>query len=670
MAKGSAGNRERRIDISYFEGVNALVGDHVSKKQELRHAENMRSKTIGSIEKREGQVVTGTSSTVNSVTAATENINFAVDSNYGLFNFSNNKTGSSTKGLYRVSAKLLNALPMKVNVSDEVHLFDPYDTTQLTIFIKDNLAVTESVNNIPATPLGKVDIFALTTADKWTSIASNITPGQFETVAAEDCLFMSNYNDYNMYLDENETLVRSSDANIAINHLFNSPPAHIVNYYKSRLYLADYRVNGTRYKNTVLRSSYGLGIVALITDDIPTADLTTLIWTIPVSDTRYLYTDTGQNTLEIYRGPLKVADVVIASIQQYTITATLITFQNGFTGFLAADEVWISGTYTGKKVHRWINNGSVAGRDVKQYDTFKLSGGENEEIKMMATVGNIMLIASNSAMASWNDYVLQNFDIGIGCVSRRGWLKCLGSLYFVHYTGIFATTGSLPKLISSKVKPYIEGATRSGLENSAVGRSGQSIFFAIGDVTLKNPDGSIWKTLNGTCLEYNIIQDNWFIHIGVYADNFQTWIDTLNPDRLMFTDTTKNKAVKEFLSGENDDGDNIISRFDLNTFTLQPEYENFSDPKSVTIEVERGSAVQAFVALDRKPYYELQGMADKGITELPFVGEGPQQTTPPATRLVSVSLRDSSPQISKINRMTLKYIPGTSISESDLDVPQ
>jgi len=52
MASSSKGE-VKRLEIPYFEGVNSSVSQNISKKQELSHCENARSKTIGSIEKRE-----------------------------------------------------------------------------------------------------------------------------------------------------------------------------------------------------------------------------------------------------------------------------------------------------------------------------------------------------------------------------------------------------------------------------------------------------------------------------------------------------------------------------------------------------------------------------------------------------------------------------------------
>lgn len=78
---------KKRVEIEYFEGVNSFVASNLSKKTELMHAENARSKTIGTIEKREGQTATG--------------VAIPAVKNYGIFYFPvSTLTG---KGLYRIS---------------------------------------------------------------------------------------------------------------------------------------------------------------------------------------------------------------------------------------------------------------------------------------------------------------------------------------------------------------------------------------------------------------------------------------------------------------------------------------------------------------------------------------------------------------------------------------
>jgi len=326
---------------------------------------------------------------------------------------------------------------------------------------------------------------------------------------------------------------------------------------------------------------------------------------------------------------------------------------------LASDEIWIAGTYAGAKIIRWPTNPTAFGKDVKQYDTFKLAGGDNDPITMLTNIGNVLMVSNKNAMSTWNDYTLENFDLNIGCTSRVGYVKLLGSLYFMHYTGVYATSGSTPQLISNKVERYINGATKAGKEACAAGKKGRSVFFTLGDVTLYRPDGSVEKTLSDVCLEYSITQENWFVHTGVKASQFETFIESTDSDRLEFTDKAGTFAVKEFLSGETDDGTEIFLRVDLPRLTLNPHWDKLNTPISILLDTERGNSIKTFVAIDEgtQEYYELEGKIDKGLSIIKIHNKDASRGQPPPTRLISVSLRDSSKQLCKINRLAVVFTP-------------
>lgn len=321
--------------------------------------------------------------------------------------------------------------------------------------------------------------------------------------------------------------------------LYNSPRANKVAFYKSRIYLADYyTISDEELKTTVLRSSYPMGIISLLNGDVTASSGG--VWTLPVTDNKYFYITSGMNQYEIYRGNLKVATITISSITETAITATVanVVFESGYSTFLSSDEIWIAGTFSGEKQYRWISNASSIGRDVKQYDTFKLVGGDEDSITLLEPIGNILLIGNKNALMTWNDYNLENFDLGVGCCSKNGYVKLKGSLYFLHYSGIYSTSGSMPQLLSRKVERYIRGATKAGLEAAAAGFKGLSVFFTIGDVTLYNNDGSVWKVLPQVCLEFNVADQNWYVHTNITSTQFETFIDTDGAERLAMCSLT------------------------------------------------------------------------------------------------------------------------------------
>jgi hypothetical protein len=644
----------QRVDIPYFEGINGAVGHVLAKKTELAHAENARSKVVGTIEKREGQTITGTTTT---------GTQFYTSGNYSLAYFEN----GSPNTLYRISQAALSNLSITIN--ETVVMMEALSmsgvgtvTAPLNINVTDRVTITESVMDGIA---NTATIYYLATGSNyWTALTSagaGIPAAKFSHVIADGNLFLVNGYSNNRYIGSDGTTV--TDSSTGGGHLFNSPNAKKIAFYKNRLYLGNFKKDFEWYKTTVLRSSYPLGIVALVNADDSAFVATD---TLSVTDTKYFFADSGANSYEIWRGVTKICGFTINLVNELTVTAATVTHPTtGASGhsasILASDEIWIAGTYTGKKIFRWASNPTSGGKDVKLYDTFKLTGGDNDELKMMTTVGDVLMLGNNNSLATWNDYTLVTHDVGVGCVSLNGYVKSYGSLFFIHYTGVYSTSGGIPTMISQKVQRYIDGATKTGLENAAAGKKGKSVFFKIGTVTLYAPDGSVEKTLYDVALEYSIPDTNWYLHTNVKGDQFETYRTSSNFDMLEMTDDAGAHSVKQFLDSTvtTDDGVEIPFRADMNDLTLQSgAFENINNPFSISIEADRGAGMEAFVRVDRNKYYKLDGDVRKGVSTLKVHGADDTRGKPPVGRLFGVSIRDSSRQICKLDRLAVFFTPG------------
>lgn len=651
MAK-QQGPNESRITIPYFDGINAAVQPSLGKITELSHAENARAPIIGVLEKRQGQAKVGT---------ATNGAAFYTRANYALA--SQELIDTTYQGVFRVSATQTFSSTLTLSVFDSVLVTDVQLVgANTTLYVKtyDYITVSEAdiiprqfdgVGILDGTSFSST-IYSLTALNTWYPLtdaqATGIIGANFDDTIVDGSLVLVNGRDHNRMISSDGLTVTDATE---VGSLFSSPRAKKTESYKSRIYLANFIENGVKYGTTVLRSSYPLGIVALVNGDV------TASTTITVTDTNYFYTDAGMNLYDIYRGNT----LIYANVQVNTINETSVIANSAVT-LLSADEVWIAGTYTGAKQYRWVNNGSVSGRSVKQYDTFKLSGGEEDEITLFETIGNVLMIGNKNTMMSWNDYTLQNFDLGVGCVASRGSVKLLGTLYFLHYSGVYSTTGAAPVLVSRKIERYIRGATKSGLENAASGFKGTSAYFSIGNVTLYNADGSFWKTLNDVCIEYNVVDQKWYVHTNVPAEEFLNFIKTDGTEQLLISHGGTGKSVKEFLVGSTDDGKEIFFRADTNEIQIMKEFEYSVEPKTVVTNIHRGSLMTTMISLDGEPFYQIQGTNKKGITPLKVTARNQQQTQPVMGRIVQLSFRDSSKQLCRLVQVAIVYVP-TAITE-------
>lgn len=665
MAKST--EKTLRVEIPYFDGVNTLVGSNISKKQELSHIENARSVNIGTIEKRKGRRRLGSEIT------ATENFDifyFKNDGNNGFYRIS---TVSSVTSIYYLNnSSVWTALTgfgtTIYELGGSTTRFDitnpsgttfryTYDGTGTDPKVEHHIGYGTSVviaaqnftaaNNGTFTVTGTgTNYFDVTNAAGVAENNVTIGTGSIKvdgdkfshTIAGGRC-YLSNGMNNNMYIESDGTTV--VDSTTSTGNLYNSPKAKKINYYKNRLYVSDYVLSGARNKSGVQRSSNPLGIASLVNGDHASG-----VTTLNVTSTKYIY---ASDSLDVYRGNTSIETLTVTAKTENTITVSATS-----NALKSSDEIWVADTFGKEKVFRWVDN-APNGIKAKEYDTFDVSGGQDSRIKMMDNINNIMLLGSDDNLTVWNEYNLENFDLGIGCVSDNGYVKFLGGLWFMDYSGIFMTAGGAPKLMSSKVQKYIDGATKTGLEATAAGKNGYSVFFAIGDVTLYKNDGSTYKTLSDVVLEFNIKQENWYVHTGITATQFETYVSSSGVDRLEFSSTETKYHVFELFNTYEDDGDEIPMRIDSDLITLGRTFEQICVPMQVIVETERGSGIRCFVSLDDGPFYELDGNITKGCTILKVKNRDGQESTPPRCRQIKVSLRDFTKKPSKFSKIAIIY---------------
>lgn len=658
-----SGPKTARFPVPYIDGINSTVSPTMAKRTELSHAENARSPQIGVIEKRKGQTVTGTSPNGN---------RFIATENYGITRFTT--TNSAQQGVFRLSTSSEPTQTVSVSVYDHINVVESVpsgsfssptysiavSTTTFQTMAVDYVTITEPSFVAPQlndntirvmNSVSAVNIYYLSATGTWVKLsdtdAQSIPGGQFDYAVADQNLVIVNQNAKNRLLSsDGSTVTTSTDAG----SLYNSPPASKACFYKKRIHLADFISNGVRYPTSVVRSSYPLGIIALVNGDHAASPTTPL--NVNVTDTKYFYSASGMNSYDVYRGGTKIETITVSAVNETTVTVPSTS-----NAFNSSDEIWIAGTYAGAKQFRWVNNPTGSGRDVKQYDTFKLSGGDEDPITLFDTIGNVIMIGNHYSLATWDDYTLQAMDINVGCSSRTGSAKLLGTLYFIHYGGIYATTGSVPTLISRKVQRYIDGATRDGLEAAAAGVKGLSVFFAIGDVTLYKEDGSIEKTLTDTCLEYNVADQNWYVHTNVPIAEFVNFISADGVEHLYGTHGGNAKSVVDFLSGNTDDGSEIFFRADSQELQLVKEFEAYSNPLGIISDIRRGSQMKIYVSTDGEDFYALEGSPEKGVTTVKINDADPMGDKGVLCRRIKISYRDASKQLCRLNQFAILYAP-------------
>lgn len=662
--------------VPYFDGTNSNVSHSISKKTELYHTENANSPVIGAIAKRQGTRRLGSEMTATA--------------NYGLEFFEN----SGTNGFYRISAvsgtrsiyylngsavwtaltghgtslsaaqfssTIAEGCCFLVNNTDNNRYIDSAGTQ-----VYSSADIGDSTTQFDITnPTGTTIRYTYDSTGTNPNLTSNIKIGNIIHITA------SGFNVANqgwfVVTDVTSTYFEVANASGVVesnkvigtgvirtnNHLTGSPKANKINYFKDRLYLADYTIGTTRYKNGILMSSEPLGIVSLVDGD-HTAPITSLVAT----ETKYIKSD---DVLDVYRNGTFIGTVVVTAKNTDTNTLTINSFG---TNIKSSDELWVGGTYSGTRVFRWVDSPD-SGVDVKLYDTFKISGGQNDRIKMFTNIGDNMVIGNNSNLGFWNGTSMVNSDAGVGCVSDVGYTKVAGFLFFVHYKGLYslAPTMNTPQLLSSPIQRMFDGATTANLEASAVGAKGFSVVASLGDVTLYYPDGSIDKTMSSALIEYDLRKKNWYQHTNIKATQFATYKTSTNSDRLEYASTDTDYEIRELFTGNVDDavsaGTEIPFRIDTNRIVLGKSFENICYVEKIILETSKGAGVKVFISLDDAPFYEILGETNKGLTILKMTAKDTNITQPVRCRTIQISLRENSKKSCIINQLALVYTETT-----------
>jgi len=495
-----------------------------------------------------------------------------------------------------------------------------------------------------ATVGGTVRIYSLDAAAAWNPVAALAsTSGFFTSSEANGNLIMVNGDVANSYLKSDG--VTYVDESSATGHLYLSPKKpYCVNYYKDRIYMGNYmdQTGAVRFQNAVQMSSLPLGVIGLVDGDHLTG-----VTTVNVTDTKYVR---STDSLEVRRGGILITTLTVSAKTESTLTVAATG-----AALMSADELWVPNTYAGERIWRWADNAS--GDPSKTYDAFRVGSDQNDGITAMVNVGDNMVIFTKTSYGVWNNTQLMNGDYGVGCVSRRGWVKVSGAIYFISKNGLFRMNGGAPELVSAPIRRYFWGATKTGLENAVLGVKGESVFAYIGQVTVDNEDGSIEKVIDHCLAEYDLRQENCYVHsLPAALETLDNCPLDENIDVLLGSADDTNHGVYSVFEGETDLRTESPIYFRADTPWLFPNSyrERFSHPLSVSAHVLRGGPIEVFASLDGEPFFKLDSELKKGLSTVWFSKEN--RDDPMRCRKLKLSFRSFKDRQVRIGWVAMDYV--------------
>jgi hypothetical protein len=136
-------------------------------------------------------------------------------------------------------------------------------------------------------------------------------------------------------------------------------------------------------------------------------------------------------------------------------------------------------------------------------------------------------------------------------------------------------------------------------------------------------------------------------------------LDNITIKKVIVSAVEDNIPIKEFLTGNTDEGKEIFFRADTQTLQIQPSPQMYSNPIAIITEVERGTQLKAFISLDDKPFYQLEGTVTKGVSIVKPNAASNEKVKPPLAQSIQLSYRDSSKQLCRLIQAAVITTPTT-----------
>ena len=340
-----------------------------------------------------------------------------------------------------------------------------------------------------------------------------------------------------------------------------------------------------------------------------------------------------------------------------------LTIEAGSTiyggGYDASGRITVAGTFTanGEPGNMITINGTGA-----QYG----SGGKGE---IYAAVSSTSYINVSNSVAGGTGAPFDNTNGGVDSGGNSNWQFLI--VWPVDPVHEHVTVTEFVNIVVRPLNcimyqldiPMVHGKTYD-LFCEVLNANGYPIYVYIGD----NYSGTNIATVS-IIGDDNIDED--FVWNGVsgnyqlsfYAGDspfFMGEIDTVSLKGYVTNPSNDNISVKEFLTGQTDEGREIFFRADTQQIQLQSQFETFSNPMAIVTRLQRGTMLKCFVALDDGDFYEIEGTASKGVSILKVHSKNRSKIpTPPIARKMRVSWRDGSKQLCRLIQTAIIFIPGT-----------
>jgi len=194
---------------------------------------------------------------------------------------------------------------------------------------------------------------------------------------------------------------------------------------------------------------------------------------------------------------------------------------------------------------------------------------DGQNITALERNGNLLLIFKERSLYTWDGASTQaDVLVDVGAVSQEAVITISNITFFLGRSkknlGIYAFTGGYPKLISRKIKRWIDNIDQSNLSSIVSGADDDHVYFYVGNIAFSNDSIYGTRTFNNVWLVYTLSQDSWSVYDDLHAQVFGYFVSS-GKEILVFGDNSG--RAFEFGRGQRDDDGEGQTPIDMEIWT-------------------------------------------------------------------------------------------------------
>lgn len=203
---------------------------------------------------------------------------------------------------------------------------------------------------------------------------------------------------------------------------------------------------------------------------------------------------------------------------------------------------------------------------------------DGQNITALERNGANLLIFKERSMYTWNGSATQaDILVDIGAISQEAVTTVHNITFFLGRSkknlGIYAYTGGYPKLISRRIKRWIDAIDQSALSSIKSGADEDNVYFYVGTITFMGDHIYGDRTFTNTWLVYSISQDSWKVYTELHSKAFGL-ITSSGQELLVFGDN--DGKLWELGQGQTDDSGDAQTAVEMEIITRE---ESFGAPE-------------------------------------------------------------------------------------------